>query len=106
LGYDTIYGTQDMSDDEIIGLKSTSIKFKKNIKIFVSFCYLLSFLILMMLFFKNLELNYFTFFLGTYFISLIYQIKMFNKNNPVSCLNAFKINNISGLLLFLTIYLI
>ena len=32
LGYDTIYGTQDMSDDEIIGLKSTSIKFKKNIK--------------------------------------------------------------------------
>ena len=106
LGYDTIYGAQDMSDDEIIGLKSTSIKFKKNIKIFVSFCYLLSFLILMMLFFKNLELNYFTFFLGTYFISLIYQIKMFNKNNPVSCLNAFKINNISGLLLFLTIYLI
>ena len=32
LGYDTIYGVQDMSDDEIIGLKSTSIKFKKNIK--------------------------------------------------------------------------
>ncbi len=32
LGYDTIYGAQDMSDDEIIGLKSTSIKFKKNIK--------------------------------------------------------------------------
>mgnify|MGYP006262618949 FL=1 len=32
LGYDTIYGAQDMSDDEIIGLKSTSIKFKDNIK--------------------------------------------------------------------------
>ena len=30
LGYDTIYGAQDMSDDEIIGLKSTSIKFKNN----------------------------------------------------------------------------
>ena len=39
LGYDTIYGAQDMSDDEIIGLKSTSIKFKKNIKLFVSICY-------------------------------------------------------------------
>ena len=37
LGYDTIYGAQDMSDDEIIGLKSTSIKFKKNIKLFVGF---------------------------------------------------------------------
>ena len=30
LGYDTIYGYQDIKDDEIIGLKSTSIKFKKN----------------------------------------------------------------------------
>ena len=41
LGYDTIYGAQDMSDDEIIGLKSTSIKFKKNIKLFVLFLYLI-----------------------------------------------------------------
>ena len=37
LGYDTIYGVQDMADDEIIGIKSTSIKFKKNIKLFVNF---------------------------------------------------------------------
>ena len=29
LGYDTIYGFQDIKDDEIIGVKSTSIKFKK-----------------------------------------------------------------------------
>jgi 4-hydroxybenzoate polyprenyltransferase len=29
LGYDTIYGAQDIRDDEIIGVKSTSIKFKK-----------------------------------------------------------------------------
>ena len=28
--YDTVCGAQDMSDDEIIGLKSTSIKFKNN----------------------------------------------------------------------------
>ena len=41
LGYDTIYGAQDMSDDEIIGLKSTSIKFKNNIKLFVSISYLI-----------------------------------------------------------------
>ena len=46
LGYDTIYGAQDMSDDEIIGLKSTSIKFKKNIKFFVGSCYFLSALFL------------------------------------------------------------
>ena len=32
LGYDTIYGLQDIHDDEIIGIKSTSIKFKNNVK--------------------------------------------------------------------------
>ena len=37
LGYDTIYGFQDIKDDEIIGVKSTSIKFKKNPKIFISY---------------------------------------------------------------------
>ena len=35
LGYDTIYGFQDIKDDEIIGVKSTSIKFKKNPKLFI-----------------------------------------------------------------------
>ena len=39
LGYDTIYGAQDITDDEIIGIKSTSIKFKDNIKLFVGFYY-------------------------------------------------------------------
>ena len=34
LAYDTIYGFQDIKDDEIIGLKSTSIKFKKTQKVF------------------------------------------------------------------------
>ena len=40
LGYDTIYGFQDIKDDEIIGVKSTSIKFKNNPKKFIFFCYL------------------------------------------------------------------
>ena len=39
LGYDTIYGFQDIKDDEIIGLKSTSIKFKSNPIIFLYICY-------------------------------------------------------------------
>ena len=39
LGYDTIYGYQDIKDDEIIGLKSTSIKFKKNPYKFLILCY-------------------------------------------------------------------
>ena len=39
LGYDTIYGYQDIKDDEIIGLKSTSIKFKGTAKKFLFTCY-------------------------------------------------------------------
>ena len=39
LGFDTIYGYQDIKDDEIIGVKSTSIKFKTNPKLFLIICY-------------------------------------------------------------------
>ena len=103
LGYDTIYGVQDMEDDEIIGVKSTSIKFKKNIKFFVSASYFLTSLILVYLFEDMLKLNIFTILLMLFILSLIYQIKRFNKKKAEDCLNAFKFNNISGLILFLSI---
>ena len=104
LGYDTIYGAQDMSDDEIIGLKSSSIKFKKNIKFFVGSCYFLSVLLLSFLFLELIGINFFTLFLFAFFLSLFYQLKTFKKEEQESCLMAFKINNLSGLILFLSIY--
>ncbi|WP_075533856.1 4-hydroxybenzoate octaprenyltransferase [Candidatus Pelagibacter communis] len=104
LGYDTIYGAQDMSDDEIIGLKSTSIKFKKNIKIFVGSCYFLSALFLIFVFENYLGINFFTLFLLIFFLTLIFQIKIFKKEKEKTCLQAFKTNNLSGLILFLSIY--
>ena len=104
LGYDTIYGLQDMHDDEIIGVKSTSIKFKNNVKVFVGSCYgLFVFLILVMLFI--MEINKYLFLLSIPFIiSLIYQIKLFKLEKPDSCLKAFKMNNITGLFIFLFIF--
>ena len=104
LGYDTIYGVQDMNDDEIIGVKSTSIKFKKNIKFFVSISYLLTSSMLLYLFKDMLRFNIFTILLIFFILTLIYQVKKFNKDKPKDCLNAFKFNNISGLILFLSIY--
>ena len=103
LGYDTIYGVQDIEDDEIIGVKSTAIKFKKNIKLFVSICYFITFSSIMYIFKENLGINLSTFFLLMFFLSLVMQIKIFNKNNPSKCLRAFKINNYSGFLMFLAI---
>ena len=106
LGYDTIYGVQDIIDDEIIGIKSTSVKFKKNIKLFVSICYLLSSSLIVSLFYNQFGLNSFTILFIIFILSLMYQVIKFKKNSPEKCLQAFKINNFSGSLLFFGIFLI
>ena len=105
LGYDTIYGSQDMSDDEIIGIKSTSIKFKKNITLFISTVYFISAGLLVYLFKGFLGLNIFSFFLLLFILSLLYQILNIRKKNK-NFLELFKFNNYSGLFLFLGIYFI
>ena len=103
LGYDTIYGVQDMSEDEIIGLKSTSIKFKKNIKTFVTISYLVSLFTLIFVFKDFLGVNIFSFLILMFFLSLLFQIIKFKKTNSKSCLEAFKFNNVSGFILFFAI---
>ncbi len=100
LGYDTIYGAQDMSDDEIIGLKSTSIKFKENLKLFVSISYFITIFLLIYNFRESLNLIFFTMFLFLFSLSLFIQAIMINKNNSKNYLKLFKSNNISGALLF------
>ena len=103
LGYDTIYGSQDVSDDEVIGVKSTAIKFKNNLTLFVGICYSISFVLICFVA-MNLKINYFLIFLFLFMISLIYQLKILNIKKPDNCLKAFKVNNISGLFVFLTFY--
>ena len=104
LGYDTIYGLQDIHDDEIIGIKSTSIKFKNNVKVFVGTCYSLCVLCILILGLL-MEINKYLLPLSAFFIlSLIYQIKIFKTNNPKSCLACFKMNNLTGLFIFLFIF--
>ena len=104
LGYDTIYGFQDIKDDEIIGVKSTSIKFKKKPKNFVSTCYV--FLIFSILI-VGYMMNYNYFFYASLLITIahlfFYQIKFFNAKNPSMCLKVFKSNNLVGLLIFCNI---
>ena len=104
LGYDTIYGYQDIKDDEIIGLKSTSIKFKGKAKKFLIICYT-SLIIFFLIGAYSMKLNYnFYLFMIIPFIHLfLYQIKIFNLKDPSSCLKAFKSNNFLGLLIFLNI---
>ena len=104
LGYDTIYGLQDVHDDEIIGVKSTTIKFKNNVKFFVGTCYSLCVLLILILGLL-MEIDEYILLLSIFFIlSLIYQIKFFKINDSKSCLFSFRMNNLTGLLIFLLIF--
>jgi len=104
LGYDTIYGLQDVHDDEIIGLKSTSIKFKNNVKIFVGACYSICILFILIMFFM-IDLNKYLLLLSMPFITtLIYQLIIFKSNIPKTCMHAFKTNNATGFFIFVFIF--
>ena len=104
LGYDTIYGVQDMSDDEIIGLKSTAIKFKENIKLFLTFVYSIVIFLNIYLFKDFLGLNIFSVFFAFFCLSLLYQLLKFDRKKTNNCLTLFKFNNYTGMLLFLSIF--
>ena len=74
LGYDTIYGYQDIKDDEIIGVKSTSIKFKDNPKKFILIFYLIFLLsIILTGFLMSFKIYYF-FFIFFNFVHLFFFI--------------------------------
>ena len=104
LGYDTIYGYQDIEDDEIIGVKSTSIKFKGNPKKFLTTCYLLFFISLII---TGITMGFSVFFylmlLLVFYHLFFFQIKKLEIKNPVSCNKMFKSNNFFGLILLIAI---
>ncbi|MDC0618269.1 4-hydroxybenzoate octaprenyltransferase [Candidatus Pelagibacter sp.] len=97
LGYDTIYGFQDIKDDEIIGVKSTSIKFKKKPKLFLTTCYLLFLISLILVSFimKLNSMSYFFILISAVHL-FFFQIYNFNYQDPKNCLKIFKSNNFFG----------
>ena len=104
LGYDTIYGFQDIKDDEIIGVKSTSIKFKNDPKkfLFISYCiFIISLLLIGIL--MSFKYYYFIFLIFPIFHLLIFQVKKLNINLPMDCLIRFKSNNFLGLIILINI---
>jgi 4-hydroxybenzoate polyprenyl transferase len=104
LGYDTIYGFQDIKDDEIIGVKSTSIKFKNDPKkfLFISYSiFIISLLLIGVL--MSFKYYYFMFLIFPIFHLLVFQVKKLNTEQPIDCLNRFKSNNFLGLIIFMNI---
>ena len=106
LGYDTIYGFQDIKDDEIIGVKSTSIKFKNDPKKFLLFCYLVFIVSLIFVGIKmNFKFYYFIFLTLPAIQLFIFQIKKLDISNTFDCLNKFKSNNFLGMLVLINIFI-
>ena len=104
LGYDTIYGFQDIKDDEIIGVKSTSIKFKKYPKLFIFACYLL-FVTSLMYVGNKMNFSNLYFFGLIIIISHLFILQILNLNikSEKNCLKIFKSNNFLGFLIFINI---
>ena len=97
LGFDTIYGYQDIKDDEIIGVKSTSIKFKKNPKLFLIICYSIFMISLITVGFFMMFSPMFYFFLAIPVLHLfLYQIYNLNSKDPRNSLKIFQTNNLLG----------
>jgi len=102
LGYDTIYGLQDIEDDLKINVKSTAIKFKNNIKLFLTNIYLSS--IFLIIAANILILNSIKLEMILYLIPLsllIFQIKSVKLRNSTKNLFLFKLNNYYGLSIFI-----
>ena len=104
LGYDTIYGYQDIKDDEIIGLKSTSIKFKNNPHKFLIICYSVFLLNLLITgFFMELN-NLYYFVFVVIFVQMIYfQLVKVDIESSENCLTTFQSNNLLGLLVLFSL---
>ena len=104
LGYDTIYGYQDIKDDEIIGVKSTSIKFKNNPKVFLLISYLIFTISLILTgILMNFKIVYFIFTIIPIFHLFYFQIKKLSMEIPADCMSKFKSNNFLGLVIFINL---
>ena len=102
LGYDTIYGFQDIKDDEIIGLKSTSIKFKNNPFYFLFLCYtIFSFSLIIIGIQMGFNKFYYIYLTIIFFQMFYLQLKNLEIKNANSCFNVFKSNNILGALVLI-----
>jgi len=104
LAYDTIYGFQDIKDDEIIGIKSTSIKFKKNPKLFLLLCYSL-FIVSLLTLGILMSFSYMFYFFILFSVAhlFFYQLYNFNFQSPKNCLKIFKSNNFLGLIILINL---
>ncbi len=103
IGFDTIYGYQDIEDDQRIGIHSTARWAGDAGQIFVGTNYIFCIVMLLITMILNKN-NWLSFcFLLLPIGHFIWQIKKFNLYNPNCCLKLFKSNRDAGLLIAIAI---
>ena len=105
LSYDTIYAHQDRDDDELLGLKSTALKFGRSTKFWLSGFYALAWLgITAAGLLAGAEI---VFLLGMAAAGahLFWQVATLDIYDPDNCLQRFRSNRDFGLIVFAAIVL-
>lgn len=105
LGYDTIYAHQDKEDDEIIGVKSTALRFGNKTHIWISFFYIATFVLFSL---AGMQANMGTLFYPTMLLAgghLIYQVRALEIDDREKCLKLFKSNHHFGVVMFTSLLL-
>ena len=93
IGYDTIYGYQDLKDDQIIGIKSTSLKFKNKPKLFLFNIYMGAFTLwVSSLFFLN-KSNLTILLIAISCLIILIKVLRTNVNIEIDCMKTFNYNS-------------
>jgi 4-hydroxybenzoate polyprenyltransferase len=96
IGYDTIYAHQDREDDDLIGLKSTALKFGRATKPWLAFLYASAWLAITA---AGIMAHAGTAFLVGMMAAaaqLVWQVKTLNIDNSDNCLKRFRSNRDFG----------
>ena len=103
LGFDTIYGFQDMEDDAVIGVKSTSRRFAHRPRAFVGCAYALAIAALLLAgSMAGLKPGFYAV-LAIPALLLAYQVRALRIADPRACLRLFKLNRATGLAIALSL---
>ena len=97
LGFDTIYGFQDIEDDALAGIKSTSRRFAHAPRRFLAACYAAALLLLALAGWFGAAAAWFWPALLLPGSLLLWQVVRLNAADPARCLALFRLNRETGL---------
>lgn len=100
LGYDTVYGFQDMEDDVMIGVKSSALRWRQSPRLFVFLMYFITMICWIVV--GTLLGFQASYYVGIALIAALFawQVITLNIQQPKNCLVRFKSNQWVGLILW------